>query len=269
FTVPHTLWYRYTAVTSGGTFPEFTVVGLVDGEQFVYYDSNIRKMIPKTEWIKKIGTSYPQYWEQETQRMQDQQARFQNSMNIAMQSFRHTAGVHTLQRMYGCELYDNGTKRGHDQFGYDGEDLISLDMSSQTWTEASIRARTFMNKWGSLGINPKFQKSYLEMECISWLKQYLGYSRDTLERKVRPEASFFQRDPSSPEVVCHATGFYPNPVDISWQKDGQVVHENVLLGETLPNGDGTFQKRIVLKVSAEELQKHNYTCVIQHSSLEK
>ncbi|KAL7827678.1 hypothetical protein SRHO_G00333960 [Serrasalmus rhombeus] len=33
--------------------------------------------------------------------------------------------------------------------------------------------------------------------------------------------------------------------------------------------DGTFQKRSVLTVSPEELNRHNYTCIIQHSSLEE
>ncbi|XP_053466601.1 BOLA class I histocompatibility antigen, alpha chain BL3-7-like [Ictalurus furcatus] len=41
------------------------------------------------------------------------------------------------------------------------------------------------------------------------------------------------------------------------------------LRETLPNQDGSFQKRSILTVSAEDLQKHTCTCVIQHSSLEK
>ncbi|KAF7687780.1 hypothetical protein HF521_015008 [Silurus meridionalis] len=56
---------------------------------------------------------------------------------------------------------------------------------------------------------------------------------------------------------------------IFWKKDGEDVYEDVELRETLPNQDGSFQKRSILKVSAEELQKHTYTCVIEHSSLEK
>ncbi|KAI5609394.1 major histocompatibility complex class I UBA precursor, partial [Silurus asotus] len=84
-----------------------------------------------------------------------------------------------------------------------------------------------------------------------------------------PETSLFQKEASSPEVVCDATGFYPKALNISWQKDGEDVHEDVEFRETLPNQDGSFQKRSILKVSAEELQKHTYTCVIEHSSLEK
>ncbi|KAI4894158.1 hypothetical protein NFI96_004515 [Prochilodus magdalenae] len=76
------------------------------------------------------------------------------------------------------------------------------------------------------------------------------------------------KDSSSP-VVCHATGFYPKPVMISWKKNGEDLDEGVELRETLPNQDGTFQKRSILTVPPEELYKHNYTCIIQHSSLEK
>ncbi|KAF5889853.1 BOLA class I histocompatibility antigen, alpha chain BL3-7-like, partial [Clarias magur] len=86
----------------------------------------------------------------------------------------------------------------------------------------------------------------------------------------RPKVSVFQRHSCpSPEVVCHATGFFPKAVMITWQKDGEDVHEDVELRETLPNQDGSFQKRSILKVPAERLQKHTYTCVVQHSSLEK
>ncbi|KAF5880249.1 BOLA class I histocompatibility antigen, alpha chain BL3-7-like, partial [Clarias magur] len=85
----------------------------------------------------------------------------------------------------------------------------------------------------------------------------------------RPEVSVFHKHSPSPEVVCHATGFLPKAVMITWQKDGEDVHEDVELRETLPNQDGSFQKRNILKVPAEELQKHTYTCVVQHSSLEK
>ncbi|KAJ8358054.1 hypothetical protein AAFF_G00040260 [Aldrovandia affinis] len=51
--ITHSLKYFYTGVTAGTDLPEYTLVGLVDDEQFEYYDSKIKKMIPKTEWIKE------------------------------------------------------------------------------------------------------------------------------------------------------------------------------------------------------------------------
>ncbi|XP_036416370.1 class I histocompatibility antigen, Gogo-B*0101 alpha chain-like isoform X2 [Colossoma macropomum] len=260
----HSLQYFYTAVTPGIHFPEFTVVGLVDGEQFVYYDSNIRKMIPKTEWMEK-GES-EEYWNTETQKAQEAQENFKASVDILMQRFNQTEGIHTVQRMYGCELHDDETKTGYREEGYDGEAFLNLELDTLTWTAANQKAFITKQKWEE-NKGAAHVKVYLLNECIDWLQKYVEYGRSSLERKVHPEASLFQKDSSSP-VVCHATGFFPKAVMISWQKNGEDLHEDVELRETLPNQDGTFQKRSVLTVSPEELKKNEYTCIIQHPGLE-
>ncbi|KAF5893596.1 BOLA class I histocompatibility antigen, alpha chain BL3-7-like isoform X2, partial [Clarias magur] len=179
--------------------------------------------------------------------------------------------VHTMQLMYSCELDDDGTTRGSVQLAYDGEDFLNLDQKNKTWIPAkpgvviSKQFEDYINNLTSDG-----RKNYVSTNCIDRINQYVLNGRDTLERKVRPEVSVFQKHWSpSPELVCHATGFFPRAVMITWQKDGEDVHEDVELRETLPNQDGSFQKRSILKVPAEELQKHTYTCVVQHSSLEK
>ncbi|XP_036417206.1 BOLA class I histocompatibility antigen, alpha chain BL3-7-like isoform X2 [Colossoma macropomum] len=217
--------------------------------------------------MKKVVADDPDYWDKQTQIAQGTQESFKANVATAMQRFNHTDGVHTMQVMYGCELHDDGTKRGYMQFGYDGEDFISLDLNTLTWTAANQKAVITKQKWEGLGVAAT-KRAYLENECIDWLQKYVGYGRSTVERKVSPEASLFQKNSSSP-VVCHATGFFPKAVMISWQKNGEDLHEDVELRETVLNQDGTFQKRSILTVSPEELNKHNYTCIIQHSSLEK
>ncbi|KAF4074701.1 hypothetical protein AMELA_G00242450 [Ameiurus melas] len=264
----HSLQYFYTTVT-GINLPEFISVSVVDGEPFEYYDSNIRKTIPKTEWIKKIDTDFTDYWKERTQFRQSQQEWFQDDVATAMQSFNQTKGVHIAQFMFGCELDDDGTTRGYSYYGYDGEDFFSLDQKTVSWTAAKPEALITERKWESTGREAKYCRDFLKHECIEWLKKFVSYGKETLERKVPPTASVFQKHSSSPEVVCHATGFFPKTVNITWQKDGKDVHEDVDLRETLPNQDGSFQKRSILRVSAEDLQKHTYTCVIKHSSLEK
>ncbi|XP_046698326.1 class I histocompatibility antigen, Gogo-A*0201 alpha chain-like [Silurus meridionalis] len=253
--------------TSAGThFPEFIAVGLVDGEQFVYYDSNIRKMIPKTQWIKNLEADY---WDGETQLTQVNQEDLHHLLLTVIKDMNHTKGVHTVQRMYGCEGDDDGTVRGYDQYGYNGENFIHLDLNTGSWTAANDEAEIFKRHWIFTDAEVKHRKYYLQMECIKYLRKFVAYRKNTLERKDLPETSVFQKRSFPPEVVCHATGFYPKALLISWQEDGQNVLEDVELRETLPNQDGSFQKRSILKVSAEELQKHTYTCVIEHSSLEK
>ncbi|GAA6084753.1 H-2 class I histocompatibility antigen, Q9 alpha chain-like [Tachysurus ichikawai] len=277
FAGTHSLQYFYTVVTTGINFPEFTAVGLVNGGQFVYYDSNIRRMIPNTEWIQKMNYYDPDYWNRETQNLQGSEETFKINIDTAMQRFNQTTGVHSVQLMYGCELDDDGTVRGYRQYGYDGEDFISLDLKTLTWTAAKLQAVITKIKWDNEYDMTVARKNYLDNICINWLKKYVLRQRDSGEESsvgilaicFCPETSLFQKHSPSPELVCHATGFFPKAVMISWRKDGEDVHEDVELRETLPNQDGSFQKRSILKVPAEELQKHTYTCVIQHSSLEK
>ncbi|KAG7457578.1 hypothetical protein MATL_G00228670 [Megalops atlanticus] len=92
--------------------------------------------------------------------------------------------------------------------------------------------------------------------------------KEILERKVPPEVSLLQRDPSSP-VTCLATGFFPKGIVVSWEKDGEDLHEDVELLETVPNEDGTFQTRSRLTVSPADLKKHKFTCIVDHISLER
>ncbi|XP_053509838.1 BOLA class I histocompatibility antigen, alpha chain BL3-7-like isoform X2 [Ictalurus furcatus] len=264
--VTHILQFFYTGVTPGINFPEFTALSQLDGVQHEYYDSKIRKKIPKTEWIKRINAVDPGYWDRYTQVLQENEKIFKGNVDKLMQCFNQSKGFHTVQVMYGCERDDDGTTRGYFQYGYDGEDFISLDLKTLTWIAPTPQALITKNQWDNAPILNECVKNYLETECIEWLNRHLSYGRETLERKDPPTASVFQKH-SSPEVVCHATGFFPKTVNITWQKDGEDVHEDVDLGETLHNQDGSFQKRSILTVSAEDLQKHNYTCVIQHSSL--
>lgn len=77
--------------------------------------------------------------------------------------------------------------------------------------------------------------------------------------------SLLQRNLSSSVVVtCHATGFYPYGLIITWFRNGQEHYDDVDLGETLPNEDGTFQKTSSLYVSPDEWEKNQFTCEVEH-----
>uniref|UniRef100_A0AAY4CF79 Ig-like domain-containing protein n=1 Tax=Denticeps clupeoides TaxID=299321 RepID=A0AAY4CF79_9TELE len=159
-----------------------------------------------------------------------------------------SSGGHTLQQMYGCQWEDeDGATEGYSQFGYDGADFIRLDLKNTDWVAARPQAEIIKQKWN--GDQSKYWKKYLEHDCVKWIKKYARSGKISLERKV-PQVSLLQTDSSSP-VVCHVTGFYPDKVNISWQKDGQDLHEDVDVGETLSNHDGTFQKRAELKVTPD------------------
>uniref|UniRef100_A0A9J8C143 Ig-like domain-containing protein n=1 Tax=Cyprinus carpio carpio TaxID=630221 RepID=A0A9J8C143_CYPCA len=174
-----------------------------------------------------------------------------------------TSCVHSFQLMYGCELDTDGTKRGYMQYGYDGQDFISLDKNTLTFTAANPQAMITKNKWEANRAEAEQWKGYLENMCIEWLQKYVGYGKDTLERKVSPQVSLLQKDPSSP-VMCHTTSFYPSGVTITWQKNGQDHDEDVDLGELIINEDGTFQRASTLNVKPEEWKNNKFSCVVEH-----
>lgn len=53
---------------------------------------------------------------------------------------------------------------------------------------------------------------------------------------------------------------------MTWKKNKEDHYEDVAVGTTLPNIDGTFQKTITLSVKPEEWKnnKEAYKCVVQH-----
>ncbi|XP_066579555.1 major histocompatibility complex class I-related gene protein [Amia ocellicauda] len=256
----HSLRYFYTGSSGMTEFPEFVTVGMVDNEPFTYYDSNICRETPRQDWIaKSVGADY---WERNTQISIGDEQTFKVDLVNLPQRFNQTGGVHTSMTMYGCDWDDeDGTTSGFRLEGYDGEDYLAFDLNTLTWVAPVQRALITKHKWDAdRGLNEN-RKNYLTQTCIEWLKKYIDYGRSTLMRRVAPQVSLLQRDPGSP-VSCLATGFFPRDIVLSWQRDGQELHEGVESGGVLlPNGDGTYQVRKSLRVSPEDLEGHTYSCL--------
>ncbi|KAJ8367039.1 hypothetical protein AAFF_G00333760 [Aldrovandia affinis] len=261
----HSLKYFFTGVTAGTDLPEFTAVSLVDDEPLEYYDSNMKSVISRTEWLGKSEDQ--QYWDERTQRARGVQQFFKAYIEKLMRHFNQTQGVHVFQRMCGCEWDDEtGITDGFNHYGYDGEDFLVFDMKNTRWISPSPQGVSTAHNWNYFPAHLEYDKSYMTQECIEWLKKYVSYGRSTLERTVAPEVSLLQKDPSSP-VVCHVTGFFPRVIMVTWQKKGEDHYDDVEWEETLPNEDGTFQT--TSRLTVKDWQTENYTCVVEHKSLEK
>ncbi|XP_031441491.1 major histocompatibility complex class I-related gene protein-like [Clupea harengus] len=260
--VTHTMQHFYTATSGIPNFPEFIIVSVVDGQQTVSYDSITKRLVPKAKWMAAAVDS--DYWNQETEKAVGTEASFKNNVVVAKSRFNQTEGVHTYQNMYGCQWDDESQAvDGYDQYGYDGEDFISLDLKDLRYVAPNQQAVITKNNWDNDRAKLEYLKQYYTQTCIEWLKKYLQFGSSTLGRTVSPEVTLLQKDS---RVVCHSTGFYPDGVMITLKRDGVDMHEDVDMGETLPNEDGTFQKRAELTVSLEGRKKGEFTCEVAHKS---
>ncbi|KAK7136577.1 hypothetical protein R3I93_016801 [Phoxinus phoxinus] len=265
----HRFITTYTGIngqTTEGT-PEFSAVTTLDDQQIDYYDSIIKKMIPKQNWTKKIAST--KMWTEDTEIREQVQQIYRDNIPVIMQRFTQTHGVHTYQRMYGCEWDDKtGYSHGFDQYGYDGEDFISLDLKENRYITSVQQASPTAMKWNNDKKQLEFLKQYYDHECVEWLKELLKLRKADLERKApecfsAPEVSLIQKNPSSP-VVCHATGLYPSRVSITWLRNGVNHYEDVDQGETRINEDGTFQKNHTLNIPPDDWKKDQFTCEVEH-----
>lgn len=91
-------------------------------------------------------------------------------------------GFHTYQRMIGCELLEDGSTTGFLQYAYDGQDFIIFDKDTLSWTAVDNVAHITKRAWEANWHELQYQKNWLEEECIAWLKRFLEYGKDTLQR---------------------------------------------------------------------------------------
>lgn len=96
------------------------------------------------------------------------------------------SGVHTFQRMSGCEWDDEtGEVNGFNQFGYDGEDFITFDLKTDTWIPTNPQAVIFKQKWDNNREALYRERNNLITICPEMLKNFLNYGRTLLVKPGR------------------------------------------------------------------------------------
>ncbi|KAK9967140.1 hypothetical protein ABG768_001552 [Culter alburnus] len=218
------------------------------------------ELIPRKNWMKDM-TSNKQY----TEIREKLQQIYKLNIHDLMQEFSQSHGVHTYQRMYGCEWDDQtGDSQGFDQYGYDGRDFITLDLKERRYTNSVKEAMTTVMKWNNDRTQLDFLKHYFRQDCVDWLKEFLNLSKATLEKADPPKVSLLQKKEGN--YTCHVTGFLFRNTTILWRKNGQAMSDSKS-EDTLPNEDRTFQRRLNLYAPADECEESQYTCVVEHKSL--
>ncbi|XP_075057206.1 class I histocompatibility antigen, F10 alpha chain-like [Mixophyes fleayi] len=263
----HSVRHYYSMVSGPGWgMPEYTEVGYVDDQQFVTYNSESGIVRPVARWMSNVD---PNYWEERTQVCKGNEAVFRHNVKIAMSRFNQTGGLHSVQVLRGCELRDDGSMVGFEQLAYDGRDFLYLDTQRGVYIPTMYEAQISTQRWNSPDVRMgERKKIYLEKICIEWLKKYVNFGRDDLEKRVPPDVKVFgQKSVGVTKLHCWVYGFHPRAVDVKWMKNEQ---DEVPLDEAqpiLPNPDGTYQIRVTVEVAVGE--EDSYSCHVDHSSLEE
>lgn len=100
--------------------------------------------------------------------------------------------MHSTQRMFGCEIQEDGHSTGFWQFGFDGQDHLSLDLETLSWVSAEPVAVRTKRWWETERCYAEYDKAYVEGVCLTSLRKYLELGGQRFSRRGKAQPSVMQ-----------------------------------------------------------------------------
>ncbi|XP_064523089.1 T-cell surface glycoprotein CD1b-3-like [Pseudopipra pipra] len=263
-----TFWLLHTSTFQNTSFVDTEAIGLLEDIELGILDKHtwdihfcqpwVRPALPRRQWDT-----------------------LDNMLKVYLRNFNLLMNQGAIQKdvpypfvaqsMTGCKLYPNRTSRVFLYVGYNGQDFLSFNTDSSTWTlsQDTDLARYVRDVLQNETALAEAVTDLLNYICVNTLEMFLNYGRAALERQELPVATVFARTPSPHQLllVCHVTAFYPRPISVAWLRDGHEVPPGPQLNTSpvLPNADLTYQLSSVLAVAPQD--GHSYACRVRHRSL--
>ncbi|XP_063037706.1 class I histocompatibility antigen, F10 alpha chain-like isoform X2 [Melospiza melodia melodia] len=262
--VLHSLRFLDVAVSEPSPgIPQYMTMGFVDGIPFECYHNKRGRVELLTQWMK--DGAEPGYWDRENQIHVRNQHVAARDLERLRERYNQSAGLHTRLRVYGCDLLSDGSIHGSQQIGYDGRDHLSFDLGSGRFVAADNGAEITRRRWEQEEVAEGLM-NYLKHECPEWLRKFVGYGQKELERKEPPDVHVSGREEHGTLILsCHAYGFYPNTIAVSWMKGGETLDQETEWGGIVPNSDGTFHTWARIEVLPGE--REQYRCRVEHPGM--
>nr|CAD32269.2 novel protein similar to MHC class II alpha chain [Danio rerio] len=163
------------------------------------------------------------------------------------------------------EIYVCSDTESEAMVGADGEELWHADFKQKT---GIITLPDFADRIGF----PGFYE--ISVDSIAGCKRNLANNirgfKSPPPAMDAPHSSVYPKDDVELGVqnslICHATGFYPPSITISWKKNNNNVTESINLSQYRPRADGSFNIFSTLKFTPAE--GDIYSCTVNHEALQ-
>ncbi|XP_029381926.1 uncharacterized protein LOC115058636 isoform X2 [Echeneis naucrates] len=168
--------------------------------------------------------------------------------------------VYVVQRRRGCVRRADGKNSGFDAWSVNGEDLVTFDPKSQTWTPQSPSAETLKKKWDKNRARNVAFSRFIREQCpdtMRRIKLRSVESKTDLVVFAKPLA-----DPSLALLTCHVTSTDRSTGSLSLIGDGSSSAVRILVTKPLPGPEGSLILRLTAQIS---LRRHtgSYRCSVQ------
>ncbi|XP_073675476.1 H-2 class II histocompatibility antigen, A-U alpha chain-like [Garra rufa] len=171
-----------------------------------------------------------------------------------------TQVVHTDDIFLGC----SDTEKEF-LIGFDGEELFHSDFIRK---EGVVTVPDFAD---SISFPGFYENSAAQLEVCKQNLAIASKAHNSPDEQLDPpDASIYSKDDVVLDVentlICHVTGLFPPPVNISWTKNNQIVTQDISLSQYREKNDGTFNIFSSLKFTPAE--GDIYSCTVSHKALE-
>nr|XP_023010936.2 H-2 class II histocompatibility antigen, A-U alpha chain [Maylandia zebra] len=167
-------------------------------------------------------------------------------------------GQHSDIKIAGCS-----DSYGEEMYGLDGEEKAYADFNKQ---EMIYPLPPFVDPMTVPGAYEQAVAN--QQSCQQNLKIVRVGMKDFPPKHIAPSVMIYTRDEvefgENNTLICHVTGFYPAPVNVSWTKNEQKVTGSSI-NTPYPNKDGSFRQTSRLDFTPQ--LGDIYRCAVEHLSL--
>ncbi|XP_072286981.1 antigen-presenting glycoprotein CD1d-like isoform X2 [Pyxicephalus adspersus] len=175
-------------------------------------------------------------------------------------------GVFTVQCFLRCTTIFNDTEGFTYRLAKEGQSVVHLNLTTRMWEAENSQplakaAQKILQEDADI---MKQIANNLQNLCQELAQIFSSSVKEAFSKKFQPQV-FITSQSSGTEVMCMATGFYPRPINVSLWKENKMA--DMMLTETLPNGDDTYQITVLTNIDSTK-QQWVY-CRVEHSSLKE